>query len=53
MYGAATAIAPHSSLVRRSKRVYVTLDCKCWLGHELHFSTVATGDYTQNAVNTT
>ena len=41
MYGAATAIAPHSSLVRRSKPVYVTLDCKCWLAYELHFSTVA------------
>jgi hypothetical protein len=41
MCGAAIAIAPHSSLVRRSKPVYVTLDCKCWLAHELHFSTVA------------
>ena len=42
MYGAATAIcSPFSSLVRRSKPVYITLDCKCWLAHELHFSTVA------------
>ena len=46
MYGAATAIAPHSSLVRHSKPVYVTLDCKCWLAHELHFSTVANSTIT-------
>src|SRR5271169_2066357 len=41
MYGTATAIAPISSLVRRSKPVYVTLDCKYRLADELHFSTVA------------
>jgi hypothetical protein len=29
MCGAAIAIAPHSSLVCRSKPVYVTLDCEC------------------------
>ena len=40
MHGAATAIVPHSSLVRRSRPVYVTLDCKCWFAHELHFSAV-------------
>ena len=41
MYGAATANASHSSLVRHSEPVYVTFDCKCWLARELHFSTVA------------
>ena len=41
MYGTTTAIAPISSLVRRSKPVYVTLDCKYRLADELHFSTVA------------
>jgi hypothetical protein len=39
MHGAVTAMFPHSSLVRRFRPVYVTLDCKCWLAHELHFST--------------
>ena len=38
MHGAATAIVSHSSLVRRFRAVYVTLDCKCWLAHELHFN---------------
>jgi hypothetical protein len=37
MYGTATAIAPISSLVRRSKPVYVTLDCKYRLADETAF----------------
>jgi hypothetical protein len=40
MYGAATVIATHSSLVRGPKPVYVTLDSKCQLAHEPHFSTI-------------
>ena len=34
MYGAATAIATHSSLVLSPKPVYVTLDGKCRLAYE-------------------
>src|SRR5271165_1107491 len=33
MYGNRNCDCPISSLVRRSKPVYVTLDCKYWLAH--------------------
>ena len=41
MCGAAIAIAPPFKRSAQFQFVYVTLECKGWLAHELRFSTVA------------
>jgi hypothetical protein len=46
VHEAGLRLFPHPNLVRRFRRVYVTLDCKCWLAHELHFPTVVARRFT-------